>query len=148
METRVQVHVSYRVAYHIVWIPKYRKKVLVPGVAKYCDEVIRSVIIKRYPDVTVEELYVMKDHVHIMLVIPPKYSVSTVVGRIKADSSRSLRQKFTFLTIGTESLWSIGYFVSTIGLDEVRIRRYIQNQEQQDKGQLKAVWDQEATGRA
>ncbi|MFW5720163.1 MAG: IS200/IS605 family transposase [Candidatus Dojkabacteria bacterium] len=136
MKTRVQSHVAYQLLYHIVWIPKYRKKVLVPGVSSYLDKVIRTYLQDRYPDVVVEEMNVQVDHVHILLVVPPKYSVSKVVGDIKSNSSRLLRKKFEYLRRGSSSLWSVGYYVSSVGLDEQRIRKYVRYQENQDKGQL------------
>lgn len=118
------------------------------GIAEYCDRVIRSVVMDRYPDVFVEELHVCLDHIHIVIVIPPKYSVSNVVGKIKGDSSRKLRKRFEYLKRDMPALWSIGFHVSSVGLNEITIRRYVEYQEAQDKGQLKAVWDKEATGRA
>ncbi len=136
MKTRVQAHVCYRVQYHIVWIPKYRYKVLGGGVGKYCDKVIRTVVIKEYPDVVIKQLKVMEDHVHLVVVIPPKYAISQVVGKMKGTSSRLLRRKFDHQRNTQKALWSIGYFVSTIGIDEEKIKKYIEHQEKQDKGQL------------
>ena len=134
--------------YHVVWIPKRRSNLLVKDLQNYFEKTIRTVTADRYPDVLIEEIHLMKDHIHIILVIPPKYSVSNVIGDIKRDSSRELRKKFEYLRRGRDSMWSIGYFVSSVGLDESRVRRYVQNQEKQESGQLKAVWDQEATGTA
>ena len=84
----------------------------------------------------VEQMKIMEDHVHLVVVIPPKYAVSQVVGKIKGTSSRLLRKKFDHLKEGRKALWSIGYFVSTIGIDEEKIKKYIEHQEKQDKGQL------------
>lgn len=147
MKTRVQAHVSYKLLYHIVWIPKRRYKVLKKGIRKYCDKVIRTSTSDRYSDVIIEDITVKKDHVHLIVAIPPKYSISKVVGDIKRDSSRKMRQKFEYLK-ARDAMWSIGYFVSSIGLNEMVVKRYVAYQKEQDSGQLKAVWDKEATGRA
>jgi len=146
MKTRVQAHACYKLSYHVVWIPKYRKKLFIKGIAKYTEEVLKSVATDRYPDVEIEELFVMPDHVHMMISIPPKYPIATIIGYIKGRSAKQLNQKFNYLSVGRDNLWSIGYFVSSVGLNEQTIRNYIQNQEKQDKGQLIAVWDKETTG--
>jgi len=83
-----------------------------------------------------------------VVVIPPKYGISRVIGEVKSISSRKLREKFEYLRRGRDSLWSIGYFVSSMGLDEERIKRYVRYQRKQDEGQLLAVWDKGATGGA
>jgi putative transposase len=148
MKTRVQSHVAYRLLYHIVWIPKYRKQILVEGVSKYCEKIIRTYLEERYPDVVVEELNVQIDHIHAMMVIPPKYAVSKIIGDVKSTSSRLMRREFLYLRRGTESMWSIGYYVSSVGLDEQRVREYIRYQEKQDKGQALLVAEHEPTGKA
>ena len=84
--------------------------------------------------VHVLERKVLEDHVHALLEIPPKYSVSKIIGDIKANSSKEMRKKFDYLKQQNE-MWSVGYFVSTVGTNEKIIQNYIQNQEKQDKGQ-------------
>ena len=137
MRTRVQAHTAYRLLYHVVWIPKKRYN-LMRGVQKYCEKVIKGVISDRYDDVVIEEINVQDDHIHVMIVIPPKYGISAVIGDIKRGSSRIIRRKFDHIRNGREALWSIGYFVSSVGLDEARVRRYIKYQQQQDSGQQHA----------
>lgn len=91
-----------------------------------------------YPDLWIKEQNHDKDHVHMMIIIPPKYSVGKIVGIIKANTSRSMKQKFEFLKkcyYGTDGIWSDGYLVSTIGLNEEIIRKYIEKQGQEDLGQ-------------
>ena len=134
MEVKVQAHVAYQTRYHVVWIPKYRRKVLVAGVDEYLEKTLNSVIMERYPDVYVIELNVQKDHVHALLEIPPKYSVSSVVGYIKGATSRSMRMHFEYLRRATH-LWSDGFYVSTVGYDEKKIRDYIKYQAKQASGQ-------------
>ena len=134
MKTRVQAHVAYRLIYHVVWITKFRREVLVTGVAEYTDKTIRSITSDSYPDVVIEELNIRQDHIHMLAVIPPKYSISNVIRVIKSESSRKLRKEFEYLR-RYDSLWSIGYFVGSVGMDEQRIRRYVEYQEEHDKGQ-------------
>ena len=148
MRTRVQAHVCYRLMYHVVWIPKYRYKVLVGDLQKYFEQVIRTRTKERYPDVDIEEMKIMVDHIHIVLTIPPKYAVSKVVGDMKRDSSRELRKRFEYLRRGRDGMWSIGYYVSSVGLDEARVKRYVEYQEEQDSGRQYAVWERETTGKA
>lgn len=138
METKVQAHVAYQALYHIVWIPKYRRKVFVDGVKEYLEKTIQTLVIDRYPDVYVQELNVRIDHVHALIEIPPKYSVSSVVGYIKGVSAKKLRMHFEYLRHGS-SLWAEGYFMSTVGINEERIKKYIQYQEKQERGQAKLV---------
>ncbi|MBN1916085.1 IS200/IS605 family transposase [Candidatus Dojkabacteria bacterium] len=105
---------------------------------EYCEKVIKSYVIDRYPDVKIEEIKIMEDHLHLLCVIPPKYAISKVIGDIKSNSSREMRKKFEYLR-RNENLWSIGYFVSSVGLDEEKIRRYVRYQAEQVKGQAKLV---------
>jgi len=81
-----------------------------------------------------------KDHVHLYMVIPPKYAVSDIIGTMKCNTARRLNSKFAFLEKvywGTDSIWSTGYFVSTVGVDEQTIRNYVQWQGEEDFGQTK-----------
>ncbi len=123
--------------YHVVWIPRYRFKVLVPGVAEYLliklDEVR-----KWYPDIEYVERNVQPDHIHIVVSFPPKYSIAKVVRILKANTSKALMKKFKFLReryYGRPGMWSVGYFVSTVGLDEEIIKRYVRYQDREDRGQ-------------
>jgi len=104
-----------------------------------------SFIIDRYPDIHLLERSVQLDHVHIFLEIPPKYSVSTIVGRIKAHTARVMRKKFHHLS-QTSQLWSVGYFVSTVGTNETVVRDYIRRQEKQDTGRSSIVLDKDTMG--
>lgn len=101
----------------------------------------------RYPDVIIIERSVQEDHIHILTQIPPKYSVSKIVGDIKANTSRLMRKQFAYLARADE-MWSIGYFVSTVGTNEKMIKNYIQNQEKQDKGRSEIVLEDDTTGEA
>ena len=142
METRRQAHCAYRCQYHIVWIPKYRYKVLVEGVKEYVllkmDEVR-----KFYPEIEYIERNIQPDHIHIIVSFPPKYSIAKVVQVIKSNTSKGLYEKFKFLQEryhGRVGIWSIGYYVSTVGLDEATIQRYVQHQEKEDLGQAQLAF--------
>jgi putative transposase len=123
--------------YHLVWIPRYRYAVLVNGVDRYLliklDE-----IRKLYPEIEYVERNVQPDHVHLVVSFPPKWSIAKVVQLLKANTGRALREKFPFLReryYGAGGIWSVGYFASTVGLDEERIKRYVRYQEKEDLGQ-------------
>ena len=139
MEARLSGHSVYRTEYHIVWIPKYRYRILNPGVREYLERMIPTVI-KEIPGCEMVEINIQVDHIHMVMVIPPKYSVSEVIGKIKGVTASRLRKRFTWLTkrYHRESVvWSPGYFVSTVGVDEDKILKYVRWQEHQDSGQAK-----------
>ena len=138
MKIKTQAHVAYQTQYHVVWIPKYRHKVLVEGVKQYLEKVFYSILEERYPDVYISEMNVQVDHVHMLIEIPPKYAVSVVIGVLKGVSSRLMRREFDYLRTKKE-MWSVGYFVSSVGANESVIRRYIKYQEKQDRGQAELV---------
>jgi len=95
---------------------------------------------KYHPAITIEEVNHDEDHVHLLISIPPKMSVGEVVRKIKANTAREIRNKFKFLDKvywGKEGIWSEGYFVSTVGVDEETIQKYIKMQGKEDSGQTK-----------
>ena len=139
MEARLSGHSIYRTEYHIVWIPKYRYRILNPGVKGYLEKMIPTVM-KGIPGCEMIEMNIQVDHIHMVMVIPPKYSVSQVVGKIKGVTASRLRKRFTWLTKRyrrEDVVWSPGYFVSTIGIEEEKILKYVQWQAHQDSGQAK-----------
>ena len=139
METRFSGHGAYRTEYHVVWIPKYRRRILNPGVSGYISKLFPK-ILREMPGVEILETNIQRDHIHAIMIIPPKYAVSEVIGRIKGRSASMLRKKFAWLgkVYWKENIvWSPGYFVSTIGIDEKQIMRYVQWQGHQDSGQAK-----------
>ena len=143
MELRRQAHCVYRCMYHIVWIPRYRYKVLVDGVDKYLLIKMEEVR-KYYPEIEYIERNVQPDHVHTVVSFPPKYSIAKVVGLIKSNTGKALKEKFDFLKkryYGDGGIWSVGYFASTVGLDEEMIKNYVRYQEKEDLGQAElALW--------
>ena len=142
METRRQAHAVFRCQYHVVWIPRYRYKVLTTGVKEYLlikmDEVR-----KFYPEIEYLERNIQLDHVHLVISFPPKLSISQVVQIIKSNTGKALKDKFDFLKqryYGRGGIWSIGYFVSTVGLNEEMIMQYVKYQEKEDFGQAKLAF--------
>ncbi len=126
-------HTKWECKYHVVFIPKYRRKVLYGQVRQYLGEVFRE--LARQKESRIEEGHLQADHVHMLLSIPPKYAVAQVVGYLKGKSAIHLartyggrRQNF----VG-EHFWARGYFVSTVGRDEEAVRRYIREQEAEDR---------------
>lgn len=142
MEYKKQSHAVYYTRYHIVISTKYRRKVLKSGVGDYLQKKVLQ-IGRFYPDLEIIEVKTDLDHMHLLISIPPKYPVSKVVNIIKANTARSMRKKFPFLNKvywGIQGIWSIGYFVSTVGINEEIIRKYVQMQGQEDSGQAKLVF--------
>lgn len=129
--------------YHIVWIPRYRYEVLVKGVDKYLLKKMDE-IRKIYPEIEYVQRNIQPDHVHLVLSFPPKYSIAKVVQIIKSNTGKAMWEKFDFLRqryYGRGGIWSAGYFVSTVGLDEKLIKKYIRHQEKEDLGQAKLALD-------
>ena len=126
-------HTKWDCKYHVIWIPKYRKKAIFGELRKYLGEIFRE--LARQKECTVIEGHLMPDHVHIMLAIPPKYSVAQVVGFMKGKSAIQIARNFQGRKknfVG-QNFWARGYYVSTVGKDEEAVRAYIQHQEKEDK---------------
>lgn len=136
MRTRSLNHSVYEVQYHLVWGTKYRRKILKNYVR---PELIKSIhkLQNTYPSWYIHGINTSDDHIHILIEFPPKYSVAEVVQKIKIISSKHLRNKFKFINriFGKHSgIWSIGYYVSTVGMNEAKIKKYIAHQGNQDMG--------------
>ena len=127
----------YACEYHIVISSKYRRKIFTKGIGIYLGKRLNE-IRKHYPEIDILEYNFDKDHIHLLVSIPPKMSVGSVVRIVKSNSARWLKEKFgeylRKVYWGTKSVWSEGYFVSTIGRDEEIIRKYIENQGKEDEG--------------
>jgi len=126
-------HTRWECKYHIVFIPKYRKKTLFGQVRKELGEVFHS--LARQKECLIEEGHLMSDHVHLMISIPPKHAVSQVVGFIKGKSAIHIARTYLGRRrnyVG-QHFWARGYFVSTVGRDEQVIRDYIRHQEKEDR---------------
>ncbi|KAB2835566.1 MAG: IS200/IS605 family transposase [Caedimonadaceae bacterium] len=141
MKYRKQSHCVYYCEYHLVIAAKYRRKIFNEGIFEYMRERLKEVK-DHYPEIDILKINHDKDHIHILVIIPPKFSVGQVVRIIKSNTSRELKKKFPFLkkvSWGTDGIWSDGYFVSTVGINEEVIKRYIEQQGKEDSGQAQLV---------
>ena len=132
-EYRSLSHSKWECKYHVVFIPKYRRKALYGQLRRHLGEVFRRLAGQR--ESRIEEGHLMVDRVHMLISIPPKYAVSQVVGYIKGKSAIHIarvygERKRNFVG---QHFWARGYFVSTVGRDEEMIREYIQHQEREDR---------------
>ena len=126
-------HTTWDCKYHVVFIPKCRRKTLYQELRRHLGEVFRRLAIQK--ELKVEEGHLMPDHVHMLLSIPPKYAVSQVLGFIKGKSAIHMarvygERKRNFVG---QHFWALGFFVNTVGRDEEAIRAYIRNQEKEDQ---------------
>ena len=138
MEIYKSSHSVYRLQYHVVWVCKYRRRILNPGLCGYIRQLMLK-LLKSIPGVKLESIGFDLDHLHMLMVIPPKYSIAEVMSRLKSQSTSEMRRKFAWLAkvYWKETvIWSPGYFVSSVGIDEDTIRRYVEHQGQEDSGQL------------
>jgi putative transposase len=126
-------HTKWECKYHLVFIPKYRRKTLYVALRQQLGEVFRQLAMQR--ESRIEEGHLRSDHVHRLVSIPPKYSVAQVVGYLKGKSAIHIARTFMGKprNFTGESFWARGYYVSTVGRDEKLIREYIQNQEKEDQ---------------
>ena len=121
-------HTKWDCKYHVVFIPKCRRKTLYTELRRHLGEVFRKLAMQK--ECRIEEGHLMPDHVHMMISIPPKYAVSQVVGFIKGKSANPPGPRRNLVG---QHFWARGYYVSTVGRDEQAIREYIKNQEEEDK---------------
>ena len=139
MEVIKTGHGVYHLLYHVVWVCKYRRRILKPRVCEYVSKIFPK-LLRSMPGVSVEKIGFDMDHLHMIMVIPPKYSIANVMGTLKSKSSSLLRKKYSWLSKvywKENILWSPGYFVSSVVVDEETIRRYVEHQGLQDSSQLK-----------
>ena len=142
---KTQSHVVWDCDYHVVIVPKYRKKILYGLVRQRSGEIIR--MLAKQKGIEVVEGNACPDHIHMILSIPPKYSVSCTMGFLKGKSAIRLHQEFGSKKshLIQKSFWSRGYFVRSIGLDKEIVRKYVQNQWKRDQHfdgpQLDLKWD-------
>jgi len=126
-------HAKRECKYHVVFIPKYRKKVLYKEQRQYLGEIFRKLAEQK--ESRIEEGHLQSDHVHMLISIPPKYSVSQVIGYIKGKSAIHIAREYgeRKRNFVGQHFWARGYWVSTVGRDEGVIREYIQQQDDEDK---------------
>ena len=127
-------HVRWDCKYHVVFIPKYRQRILYGKTRKKIGEIIRDLC--RYRGLDLMEGHAMPDHIHLCLRIPPKYSVAHAIGYLKGKSAVRIHRAMGNKRVSGLHFWATGYCVSTVGLDEVTIKEYIRNQEKLESLQM------------
>ena len=130
-----QAHVKHYCKYHVVFVPKYRRKSIYGTLRKEVGGILRELC--RQQGVELIEGYAMRDHIHMLLMIPPKYSVANTIGFLKGKSEIRIFREYLQVKrdFTGRHFWARGYCVSTFGLDEQMIRTYIKNQEREEKRQ-------------
>lgn len=127
-------HVVYKCDYHIVWVPKYRFRILKGAIKELVEHDIRSLC--QWKECIVDELNVRDDHIHLLVSVPPKVSISKLMGTLKGKIAIKLFKSYPKLKqkpYWGNHFWARGYFVSTVGLDEDTIRNYVKYQEKEEK---------------
>ena len=126
-------HTRWECKYHIVWVPKYRRKVLYWRIRQELGEVFHD--LARQKDSRILEGHLQPDHIHVLMSIPPKYSVAQVVGFVKGKSAIHIARIYLGQRKNYNGMhfWARGYYVSTVGADEEVIRNYIRSQEKEDQ---------------
>ena len=126
-------HSKWECKYHVVWVPKGRRKVLYGRIRQYLGELFHS--LARQKECKILEGHLCNDHVHVLISIPPKYSVAQVIGFIKGKSAIHIARMYLGQKKNCTGMhfWSRGYFVTTVGADEETVRTYIKQQEIEDK---------------
>ncbi len=126
-------HTKWECKYHVVWIPKYRRKKLFGEIRRELGPILRELAKNKESEIL--EGKMMVDHVHMLISIPPKYAISQVIGYIKGKSAIHIARTFggRQKNFTGEHFWARGYYVSTVGIDEAALRRYIQQQEDEDR---------------
>lgn len=126
---RTLAHTVYECKYHLVWVPKKRRRVIYGKLRAEIGRILRRLC--EYKGVRLLEGKACLDHIHMFASIPPKFAVSTIVGYLKGKSAMIVFEKYSRLkrNFRGHSFWARGYYVCTVGLDEEKVRKYIQNQE-------------------
>ena len=126
-------HTQWRCKYHIVFAPKYRRQIIYGKYKKSIGEIIRSLCERK--NVEIHEANACRDHIHMLVKIPPKISISSFMGYLKGKSSLMIFEEHANLkyNYGNRHFWAEGYFVSTVGMNKNTIKKYIQNQELEDQ---------------
>lgn len=126
-------HTSWECKYHVVWVPKRRRRVIYGRLRQEIGRILRKLC--EYKGIEIIEAKACSDHIHMCLGIPPKYSVSSVIGYLKGKSAILIFERFSTLkkNFRGHSFWARGYYVNTVGLDEAKVRKYIQEQDESDR---------------
>ena len=134
MEYESLAHTKYFCKYHVVFIPKFRKKAIYGKIRQYIVQKIVELAHQKGCRVETDIGGVMKDHVHMVISIPPKYSVASIIGYIKGKCAIAIARDFEGRqrNFTGQHFWARGYFVSTVGVDEETVKRYVENQTRED----------------
>ena len=139
MRFRKSAHAVYHTEYHIVWTPRYRRKILVKGVKEYLENTLYN-LNDLDEDIEVKKVNVQLDHVHLVVLVPPRISVSSAIQFMKSQTGGKLREKFDFIDKAMQQkgkgMWSRGYCVSTVGMNEKMIMEYVEHQEKEAGSRL------------
>ena len=127
-------HTKYMCKYHVVFIPKYRKKAIFKDIRPWLIQRFKELEAQKGCRIETGQGGIMPDHVHMVISIPPKYSVASVIGYIKGKSAIAIARDFGGCqrNFTGEHFWARGYFVSTVGMDEEAIKKYVENQMAED----------------
>lgn len=127
-------HTVYQCKYHIIMIPKYRRMIIYNKLKRDIGQILRT-LIERKPGIKIIEAEACPDHIHMLVEIPPKYSVSSFMGYLKSKSTLMIFDRHAHLKYkyGNRKFWARGYYVDTVGKNEKRIKEYIQQQLWEDK---------------
>ena len=130
-------HTKWICKYHIVFTPKYHRKIIYHQLRQDIQEIIKDLC--KWKGIKIIEGHMMPDHVHLLLSIPPKHSISEIMGYLKGKSAMMIFNKHANLKykFGNKHFWSTGYYVSTVGLNEATIAKYIREQEKMDQIETK-----------
>ena len=138
---RSQSHVKWDCKYHVVILPKYRRRKFYGSLRAEIGKILRELC--RQKDIELVEGNALPDHVHLLLSVPPKYSIANTVGYLKGKSAIRINRDLEKVkgSMYGRAFWSRGYCVSTVGLDEARIKEYIQNQEKHERDEERGLFD-------
>ena len=130
-------HTKYVCKYHIVFTPKYRRKIIYFQLRTDIRQIIKDLC--KWKGVTIIEGHLMSDHIHLLVSIPPKYAVSSFMGYLKGKSSMMIFERHANLKykFGNKHFWATGYYVSTVGLNSATVEKYIREQEKADQIEVK-----------
>lgn len=135
-------HSTYELQYHIVWGTRSRRKWLKEYVKQELKHSLYATV-KKYPSLHIVTMNTDQDHVHIQMEIPPNIAICDAVQALKSRSSQYLRKKFKFIDkiyLEKDGIWSVGYFVSSVGADEERIKKYIEYQDKKERPQTATLF--------
>ena len=126
-------HTKWVCKYHIVFTPKYRRKVIYNQLRKDIQQIIRDLC--KWKGIEIIEGHMMPDHIHLLVSVPPKYSVSQIMGYLKGKSAMMIFERHANLKYkyGNRNFWATGYYVSTVGINTATVQKYIREQEKQDQ---------------